>query len=148
MKFLSRKRICISMMMCMIMFFNMTASCTRNSELPLSATKMLENNFRGIDIRRVKVERTKNGLVEEYEVFLVNGWKLEFDADGYWKEIDCQFDAVPAEIIPQPVAAYVSLQYPDQIICTIERNTCGYDIGLSNRQELEFDLKGNFLRID
>lgn len=148
MNFSNRTRICMSMMICLAVALVMSVAYAQNTELPLAATKLLETNFSGMDTRWVEVERTRNGAVKEYEVTLVNGWELEFDADGNWKDIDCRADAVPAALIPQPVSAYVSEQYPGQKICTIKRDARGYDIELSNRLELEFDLQGNFLRID
>jgi predicted nucleotide-binding protein (sugar kinase/HSP70/actin superfamily) len=74
--------------------------------------------------------------------------KIEFNGDGEWKDVDCKFGAVPAAIIPKKIASYVEKNYPDAKIIKIDRDRRDYEVSLSNRLELTFDMKFNLVEID
>ncbi len=92
----------------------------------------------------VQISRDYDG----YEVDLNNGYSIEFDRNGNWVEIDCERDPVPTALIPEPILAYVSANYPQNFIVQISKDNRGYDVELNNDVDLEFDTNGNFLRID
>jgi predicted nucleotide-binding protein (sugar kinase/HSP70/actin superfamily) len=77
-----------------------------------------------------------------------DGVKIEFNGDGEWKDVDCKFGAVPAAIIPKKIASYVAKNYPDAKIIKIDRDRRDYEVSLSNRLELTFDMKFNLVEID
>ena len=83
-----------------------------------------------------------------FDVVLNSGTKIEFNAKGEWKEVDCAPAAVPAALIPAAIAKYVKANYANLKIVKIERDAAGYDIELSNDVDLQFDKQGNFVRID
>ena len=51
-------------------------------------------------------------------------------------------------IIPAAIQKYVTTNYPDAKILKIERDKKDYEVKLSNRTELKFDLKFNLIDID
>ena len=82
------------------------------------------------------------------KLFFTNGNKVEFDKKGNWEEVDCKHSSVPVPIIPAAIQKYVTTHYPDAKVLKIERDKKDYEVKLSNRTELKFDLKFNLIDID
>ena len=55
---------------------------------------------------------------------------------------------IPAATIPTAIRQYVTTNYPDVKVQKIERDKKEYEVKLSNRTELKFDLKFNLIDID
>ena len=70
------------------------------------------------------------------------------DNKGNWEEVNCKYSSVPTAIIPAAIQKYVTTNYPDAKILKIERDKKDYEVKLSNRTELKFDLKFNLIDID
>ena len=85
---------------------------------------------------------------KSYDVIFTNGNKVEFDKKGNWKEVDCKYSAVPAAVIPEPIQKYVKDNYPDTKILKLERDKKEYEVKLTNRTELKFDINFNLIDID
>ncbi|MDE7149865.1 MAG: PepSY-like domain-containing protein [Bacteroidales bacterium] len=83
----------------------------------------------------------------DYEVKFGNT-KLEFTEEGEWKEVECKYGAVPADIVPKNVAASANEYFSNVAIVKIERDRRGYEIKLANGMEMKFDSKGNLVGID
>ena len=64
------------------------------------------------------------------------------------KEVECKYSTVPTAIIPVQIASYVSQNYPDTQIVQIDRDKRDYEVKLTNRLELTFDLNFNLIDID
>ncbi len=82
-----------------------------------------------------------------YELLLDNFIKLEFNVQKSIVEIDGPVK-LPDSVIPASVLSYVSTNYPDQHIVAWELDATKQQVELNNHVELEFDLQGNFIRID
>ena len=116
------------------------------TELPQETTKFLQQHFTTSTVQYAEVE---SGFSKKsYEVKLADGTEIDFDSNGAWREIDGKSKAVPNSIIPQKIADYVNANYMQQQIVKIEKNRTTVDVELGNDIELEFDSKGNFLRVD
>ena len=74
--------------------------------------------------------------------------KVEFGKNGNWEEVNCKYTSVPTAIIPTTIQKYVTTNYPDTRVLKIERDKKEYEVQLSNRVELKFDLKFNLIDID
>lgn len=85
---------------------------------------------------------------DSFDVKFENGYEVDFDKKGEWKEIDCNTEAIPLAIIPASIQQYVNKNFPQCTIVKIERDHKGYDIELNNNLDIEFDKKGNFKKID
>ncbi|WP_395093918.1 PepSY-like domain-containing protein [Vaginella massiliensis] len=117
------------------------------SELPESARTFIVNNFGKNKIAHATKE-SKMGRLKEYKVYLNNGTKIEFDANGNWEEIDAKQKAVPNKIIPQKIVNHVKKAFPRAKIVKIERDRKGFDVELSNGLDLKFNPQADFLRIE
>lgn len=111
-------------------------------ELPAEAQQFVKAHFADAKVLQVKAEK------DEYEVLLTNGFKLEFDLSGNWKEVKGRQAPVPEAVIPVRILSYVKEYYPDMSIMQIERSKWGYELELAGGLELEFDRNCNFVRVD
>ena len=116
------------------------------SQLPKAAQEFIDTHFAGVELLYAKEDC--NVLFSSYEVRLENGVKMEFSSKGNWEEVDCQQNAVPAAIVPQPIKEYVEKNYAGNSILAIEKNRNQYEVRLSNRLELKFDKNFNLYDID
>ncbi len=116
------------------------------SQLPEQAQEFINAHFAGADLLYAKEDC--NIIFSSYEVRLANGVKLDFSNKGNWEEVNCQQNAVPAAIIPQPIKNYIDNNYAGERILAIEKNCYEYEVKLSNRLELKFDKNFNICDID
>ncbi len=84
-----------------------------------------------------------------FRVILNDNTKVYFNQAIEWVEVNCEqstiYGAVPATLVPEQIAAYVTANYPDQHIDEIERENNGWEIELSNDVELKFDANFNVI---
>ncbi|GEN73104.1 PepSY-like domain-containing protein [Chryseobacterium lathyri] len=117
------------------------------NQLPKTAKNFLASHFKGVAIGSAIEDREIYG-VDEYQVYLVNGMKVEFDSSGDWKEVDGKHQKLPYAFIPASIRNYAAKNFPNTYIVKIEKERWSYKAELSNGLDLEFDRKGNFKRID
>ncbi len=133
-----------------VFLFGMTANAQetaiKNSELPAEATAFIKKYFSKNTIHHAIKDQDKGKIT--YEVMLDNMTELEFTVKGIWKEVDGKDKAIPTGYILKPILDYVKKNYPKASITHIDKGLNDIDIELDNGTELEFDLKGKFLRID
>ena len=115
-------------------------------QLPAAAQQFVKTTFPGQNISYVTVD--VDFLSKTYDVYLENGIEIEFDKNGTWDNVDCNFTAVPAKLIPAPIAQYVKAKYPGTKIVKIDKEHGGYDVELSNDLELKFTGQGKLMYID
>ena len=115
-------------------------------QLPQSAQQFIKKYFPQEKIAYAKMER--DFLETTYEVVFANSSKVEFEKNGEWKEVDCKYSKVPEGIVPKQISTYVSSNYPQASITQIDRDKHDYEVKLTNRLELTFDLKFNLIDID
>ena len=115
-------------------------------QLPPAAMAFIQENFPGVGITFAKKD-FDNGR-RQYDVHLNNGVELDFDKKGNWDKVDCQYNPVPANIVPANIANYVQASYPNTTIVKIDKERYGYKIELSNDLELKFNKKGMLFDID
>lgn len=116
------------------------------SELPEKAQQFIRQHFPNEKVSFAKMECELFDTT--YEVIFTSSSKVEFLRNGDWKEVDCKYSTVPAAIIPQQIAQYVSQYYPDTSVVQIDRDKRDYEVKLTNGLELTFDLKFNLIDID
>ena len=121
------------------------------TQMPQLAQQFIKQHFSDSKVALAKME--SDFLYKSYEVIFTNGDKVEFDKKGNWEEVDCKHTSVPvaiipAAIIPAAIQKYVTTNYPDAKVLKIERDKKDYEVKLSNRTELKFDLKFNLIDID
>lgn len=117
------------------------------NELPQVSRTFLNNYFNGNKVSHIKIDKDLF-LVDSYEVILTDGTSIEFNRDGEWKEVKSFQQNIPDTLIPVEIRQYVSQNYPDQRIMTVERGKRNVSVDLANGLELKFDLNGHLIDID
>ncbi len=126
---------------------NAQETVIKQAELPKTAQTFLSQNFSGQ--KAIQIIKDKGMISTEYEIRMENGTKVEFDGDGNWKEVDGKNkSAIPTGFIPSNITSYVSKNFPTYQISKIEKESKKYEVELTNGLDLEFNLNGDFLRID
>lgn len=118
-------------------------------KLPKVSKNFISTHFKDITVNRVV--KDKEGVSYNWDVYLSNGWELEFEKNGEWDHIDCKTSAVPSSILtllPSGIVSYCKTNYLNTSIVEIDKERYGYQIELANDITLEFDKQGKFLRID
>ena len=125
-----------------------TSTVSADNDRPISVSELPEKaqQFPNEKVSFAKMERELFDTT--YEVIFTSSSKVEFLKNGDWKEVDCKYSTVPAAIIPQQIAQYVSQYYPDTSVVQIDRDKRDYEVKLTNGLELTFDLKFNLIDID
>ncbi|WP_281232088.1 PepSY-like domain-containing protein [Flavobacterium gelatinilyticum] len=116
------------------------------TKLPVAAQTFLKTHFSGQE--PVSIIEDKETFSKDYKVQFANTTKVEFDGKGNWEEVDGNHNSIPSSIIPKNILSYIKTNYPKIPITKIDKGRWGYKVDLSNELELEFNSKGNFLRID
>ena len=115
-------------------------------QLPAAAKAFIANTFPGQEISYAKVDT--DFASKTYEVCLNSGIEVEFDKCGTWDKVDCNYNAVPAHLIPASIAMYVKTQFADATVVKIDKDRNGYNVELSNDLELRFNKHGQLIDID
>ncbi|AIM38232.1 PepSY-like domain-containing protein [Sphingobacterium sp. SG20118] len=118
-----------------------------SNELPANAQTFIKNNFATNQISST-IEEKEKLFSKEYKVILNNGTKIEFDKSGNWEEVDGEKTAIPLKIVPTAIQNYVTKSFPDTQIVKIKKSSRKYEVEISNGIDLEFNKKGEFIRID
>ena len=133
------------------LFISLTACADREhsitySELPAQAQSFVQQHFNVADIAHI--ERERDGIHNEFTVYLKNSTKIEFDHRGNLESVDCEIYPVPEGIIPEVIANYLKQHYPNHFAVKYSIGKYALEIELGNGMELLFDLEGKFLRMD
>ena len=131
--------------------FSMTACADdhhliKYSELPVQAQTFVQKYFNLEDISHI--ERDREGMHYEYNVYLRNTTEIEFDYQGNLQSIDCKYITVPKGIVPEVIMSFVSLHYPNLYVVEYVIDYRHQTVELNNEMELIFDREGRFLRMD
>lgn len=115
-------------------------------QLPVRAQQFINQHFSDSTIMYAKVETEIWG--KKYDVYFINGDKVEFDKDGNWTDIECIREGVPLVLIPKPILVHVNRLFQRAFISKIEKDRGNYDVQLSNGMEIEFDRNFNIIDMD
>jgi hypothetical protein len=118
------------------------------TDLPKAADTFVTTYFPNATYQTIKKQNKADSDGSIYDVYLTNGFEIDFDANGNWIDIDGNHQAVPVALIPEKINSYITEHYPNQSVTSIDNETTYIEIELSNNVELVFDLQGNFIRID
>lgn len=116
------------------------------TQLPEAAKAFVQQYFPGQVIDYAVLDSDFDG--DAYETCLNNGVEIDFDLAGNWEKVDCNYDAVPYELIPSAIANYVNANYGGFNIVKIDKEHYGYEVELSNDIELKFTADGQLLAYD
>ena len=114
-------------------------------QVPDAINAFVKQNFPNATIAGVEQDSDHGGM--EYDIYLSDGTKVDFDANSQWDKVECHA-GVPASLVPQAIANYVKSNYQNMTITKIDREFSGYEIELSNGLDLKFDKSGRFMGMD
>ena len=124
-------------------YFSQEISITKE-QLPQSITQYIHTNFPGKSLSKISKEKKMGKM--EYEIYLDNGTKLEFN-NSVINEIEST-EKLPDAVIPKNILAYPKKNYPQNFITEWKLSYNKHKIELNSGVKLEFNKKGQFLRID
>ncbi|GGH16123.1 hypothetical protein FAZ19_06060 [Sphingobacterium alkalisoli] len=142
----------IKWMMTAFLFMVVTVGKTQEkiiqlAQLPQPAQLFIKTYYSKTAVSYVTLE-SEFLSEKEYKVVLANGVKIEFDGKGSWTEIDAKLNAVPPNIVPVSIHAHIKKSFPNNNIVQISKSIRKYEIELTNGLDLEYNKKGEFVRID
>ena len=138
-------------LLCIALSFSLNARADKDrpittGQLPASARTTLKQCFPKAQVALAKKE---TGWFDKgYEVIFTNGNKIEFNADGSWKEVECKQGEVPSALVPAFIQNYVRKNYAGFRVVKIERKRTTFEAELSNGLDLTFTSQGQLLKID
>jgi len=145
------KKILVAFMTMALMTISLSCNADRDriitaDQLPAAAREFIKQYFPEQTVTLAK--KDKDLIKVTYEVLLNDGTEIEFDSKGEWDKIDRETIAVPAALIPEAIATYVSTSFPAQTIVKIDKEKNGYEIELSGGIELRFNKSGALTSVD
>ena len=114
--------------------------------LPAKAQEFVKKYFPAEKVSYVKEEADFMEL--SYEVVFAQGTKVEFTGQGEWKEVDCRYSILNEDLVPEQIRSYVKQNFPDAKFVKIEKGYRDWEVKLTNRLELTFDMNFNIIDID
>ncbi len=136
------KKVCITGL---LLIFAISFGHAQKSELPKMVSAYISQLFPNEKIKKVNVEKGDNW--DTYEIKMSGGTELTFDQNNQPTEIKCK-NGIPVSGLPLKIAAFVTQNHPNLKIVEYEMDEDGYEVDLENGDELEFDTKGKFLKIE
>lgn len=117
------------------------------SRLPDSAQEFISQYFSGESV--VYAEKDRDDRTVSYSVHLSDGTEIDFDEDGVWTSVDCNFSPIPSGIVPEPIYTHLGTYVPGGAeIFKVEKMWGGYEITIKDGRELIYDAEGVFVRED
>lgn len=146
---MNRKSLIKILLIATAFLFSLT-SCEKEkiltiSELPTEITAYVSTHFPNNTITQAIMER--DGLSKTYDILLSENINLEFNRKKEIIEIDGETQ-LPNSVIPEKILQYVTVNYPTNFITDWKLDGKNQEVQLDNGLNLEFNMKGDFLRID
>ncbi len=120
-------------------------SFSPQSELPRQIQDYVQTHFKNQQV--VKFETKLASSKTKYKVYLENQTKVKFDKDFNPIEVE-GVSEIPISVLPEKLLTYVNQNYPGMKIKEWKIESNKQEVELQTGLELEFDLSGNFLKID
>ena len=115
------------------------------SEVPSQIQTYVKKHFPNSKIIQSEVDY--EGLTKEYDIILSDNIKLEFNRKNNIKSIDAKSE-LPNSVTPLAINKYIKANYPNNFITKWDLDRTHQSVELNNGIEIEFTLKGKYLRID
>ncbi|MDD2412167.1 MAG: PepSY-like domain-containing protein [Bacteroidales bacterium] len=116
-----------------------------SNKLPKQIITFVETHFPDNSIIQASFDREL--FSKSYEVILKDNIKLDFNSKNKATSIEGN-SKLPDKVIPTQILEYVKMNYNNNVIIEWEIDDKKQQVKLDNGLELEFTIKGDFLRID
>lgn len=135
-----KKRLFIILLWCLTLLL---AACD-DTKIPTRSRAFIDQYFPESSVVIVETEEDGDGMAE-YEVWLNDGTKIDFDLQGEWKTVARKKTGVPQKLIPQQIIDFVTTKYPDNVVTKFSRKDYGYKLELSDDMDLRFNKQYQFI---
>ena len=135
-----KKNIYIIIFWCLTLLL---AACA-DTKIPTRSRAFIDQYFPESSVVIVEMEEDDKGM-NEYEVWLNDGTKIDFDLQGEWKTVARKKTGVPLTLIPQQLITFVNTNYPNNVITKFSRKDYGYKLELSDDMDLRFNKQYQFI---
>jgi hypothetical protein len=115
------------------------------SELPDEISSYISAHFPNNSV--LQYLKDTEGVKRTYDLILSDGISLEFNRKREIISIDGT-SQLPTSVIPEKIFQYVENNYFGSVITDWELDGKNQQIELNNGLDLEFDMNGDFLRLD
>lgn len=115
------------------------------SDIPSEISIYIENHFPANSL--IQAIEDKDGFELTYDITLEGGFFLEFNRKKEVIDIEGA-TKLPDSVIPSKLLNYVVANYANNFIAGWELDDKNQQIELDNGLDLEFNMNGDFLRID
>jgi hypothetical protein len=125
-------------------------SCEKEEILPLTDIPSEISNYVSTHFPEnpiIQAIKDTDGFELTYDITLEGGLFLEFNRKKEVIDIE-GLTKLPDSVIPAKLLEYATTNYPDNYIIGWELDDRNQQIKLENGLELEFNMNGDFLRID
>ncbi|MCQ2341943.1 MAG: PepSY-like domain-containing protein [Paludibacteraceae bacterium] len=116
------------------------------SQLPAPAQTIVATYAAEETVAVVVME--KDLFETEYEIRFANGNEWKFDQNGAVESLDNSVQALPMELIPSAIVAYVNRCFPNQGIREYSVDRRDYEITLMSGAELTFNKSFELIKTD
>ncbi len=117
------------------------------SALPAKAQDYLDTHFQSVPV--IQVVKDVDGFSKNYDVYLQDGFELEFKRNGDIKSVKSnRQEGLPDSVVPAKILTYVRANYAEQVVISWEIDDAHQEVELSNSLDLKFSKSGDFIRID
>ena len=117
------------------------------TELPAPVMSFIQQTYPGQTITFAQKDLELTGW--KYEVFLADGFHVEFDTDDTWDKVESPMtQPVPAQLIPAPIATHLQANFPGAFVTKIDKERNGYEIELATGVELKYNKQGALIEMD
>lgn len=116
-----------------------------NNKIPSEITDFISNKFPEFTI--IQAIKDKDGFELTYDITLEGGIFLEFNRKSELIDIE-GMSKLPDSIIPDKILGYVATNFAANFITGWELDDRNQQVKLDNGLDLEFNMNGDFLRID
>lgn len=114
-------------------------------DLPVEINSYISTHFPNKSI--LQVIKDKDGLIKSYDILLNENVSLEFNRKNEIIDIDGN-TKLPDSVIPDKILQFVALKYAANFVTDWQLDGNNQQVELDNGLDLEFNIKGEFLRID
>ena len=116
-----------------------------DAEIPEAIQTYIATHFNSSTI--VLAEQETENNTTSYDIYLSEDIELEFNSNFEIIDIDSEIQ-LPDSVIPEAILSYVATNYPANFITDWELELNHQQVELNNSIELEFEMHGDFIRID
>ena len=103
--------IVVSLFLVQAVFADKKVYTTDTLQLPQTAREFIRKHFPATGVSHIKIEK-EFWEGNQYDVILTNGFDLDFDKNGQWKEIDGHKTALPVSVLPAKTQIIYQRTFP------------------------------------